>query len=60
MKSKYKFTKYADGGKVVKDHSKPAPKPKPEVLGTGLAANAGKALKGRAAQLAQQEKDAGL
>lgn len=48
---------YADGGMVTRDdEQKPAPAPSsgalpPEVLGTGAAANAGKALKGRQAQL---------
>lgn len=51
---------YADGGKVVEKGKKKAPKPEPEMLGTGLAANAGKALKGRAKQLADKEKELGL
>lgn len=45
--------KYADGGKVRKDHLAPAPAPKkaaanrpdPKMLGTGLAAGAAEALK---------------
>lgn len=50
--------KMADGGKVKKIDKKR--KPKPGMLGTGMAAKAGSALKGRAAQLAKAEKDAGL
>jgi hypothetical protein len=46
---------YADGGKVVKDHDAPPPKPvtpvvkkiKPEVLGTGGAAKAADTLANR-------------
>jgi len=42
--------KYADGGKVVKDHTtdkkpKQPPPPKPADLGSGMAAKAGDALK---------------
>lgn len=44
--------KYADGGKVVKDHlAAPAPKPQPEMLGKGMAAKAATELKTRKSKL---------
>lgn len=44
--------KYADGGKVVKDHlSAPPPKPRPDMLGKGMAAKAGSELKNRKSKL---------
>lgn len=54
--------KMADGGaiKKKKGYPKKTKKPKASMLGTGMAANAGKALSGRAAKLAKAEKDAGL
>lgn len=58
----YRKRKYADGGKVVKDHGeeeqKPKPKtPNPGALGSGGAAKAGEALRDKRKQ---QMEDLGL
>ena len=50
---------YSDGGKVAKKGNKKR-KPKPEMLGTGMAADAGRKLKGREQQLKDKEKELGL
>jgi hypothetical protein len=50
--------KYADGGKVVAE-KKGRKKPKPEMLGTGLASEAGKAISGRQRQIDKALADAG-
>ena len=47
---------YADGGKVAKKKNK---KPKPEMLGTGAAAAAGRAVSGRQRQIDKALEDAG-
>lgn len=53
--------RYGDGGKIVKDHlADTAPKkPDPAMLGSGLAARAGNALKNRKSQLDKAIEDAG-
>lgn len=63
-KPKYKPKKYADGGKVVKDYSedrpkrkRPARKPKPSDLGSGMASSAAGALRNRRRQ---QMEDLGI
>jgi hypothetical protein len=50
---------YADGGKAKKKVSKKPRKPKPEMLGTGTAAGAGRALSGRQRQIDKALEDAG-
>lgn len=51
--------KYADGGKVVKDHLKEPPKPTPGMLGSGLAAKAATEFKNRGSKLDKAIADAG-